>query len=301
MRIPIFQQIDELHHATKTMQQVVWNDFHIYRNESANETCVNTMEPHRCNFFQLSIDLRSDYSLWHNRHQLHTRDNTIYFTTADTLISWEASHTAKIWKGYNINFKQDLLSAGVNNYNFRKEFPFLHNQGISWLPLPDGNEQVYELCERLLYEQQHASRDINIIRHYLLVLLYTIKRIYVQQHPVQQAQPLSREAELAGSFEDLLNKFYLEYKSLDDYASRLYVSPKYLSQVTRNIFGKTAKEMILQRTADEAKSLLMQTNETISQIASRLAFTDTSNFIKFFKRLTGQGPTEYRRSKNFLP
>jgi AraC family transcriptional regulator, transcriptional activator of pobA len=301
MRIPIFQQIDELHQATETLQQTVWNDFHIYRNEDANETCVNTMEPHRCNFFQLSIDLRSDYSLWHNTQELHTADNTIYFTTADTLISWKVSNAAKTWKGYNINFKQDLLSAGVNNYNFRKEFPFLHSQGISWLQLPAGNEQVNELCERMLYEQQHAARDINIIRHYLFVLLYTIKRIYARQHPMSQVKPLSREAELAGSFEDLVNKFYLEYKSLNDYASRLYVSSKYLSQVTKKVYGKTAKEMILHRTAEEAKSLLVQTNDTLTQIASRLEFTDTSNFIKFFKRLTGQGPTEYRRSRNFLP
>ena len=301
MRIPIFQQIDELHHATETLQQTVWNDFHIYRNEDANETCVSTMEPHRCNFFQLSIDLRSDYALWHNAQQLHTTDNTIYCTTADTLISWKASHTAKIWKGYNINFKQELLSAGVNNYNFRAAFPYLHSKGISWMQLPAGNEQVYELCERMLYEQQHAARDINIIRHYLFALLYTLKRVYTQQYPIPQQQPLSREAELAGHFEDLVNKFYLEYKSLDNYASRLFVSPKYLTQVTKNIYGKTAKEMILHRTAEEAKSLLVQTNETISQIASRLSFTDTSNFIKFFKRLTGQGPSEYRQSRNFLP
>ena len=299
MRIPIFQQIDELHHATKTLQQAVWNDFHIYRNEDANETCVNTMEPHRCNFFQLSIDVQSDYSLCHNAQKLQTSDNTIYFTTADTLISWKASNSTKTWRGYNINFKQDLLSAGVNNYNFRAAFPFLHSHSISWLPLPAGNEQINELCERMLYEQQHAARDINIIRHYLFVLLYTIKRIYEQQHPTLQGKPLSREAELAGSFEDLVNKFYLEYKSLGDYASRLYVSPKYLSQVTKNVYGKTAKEMILHRTAEEAKSLLVQTSDTLSQIASRLEFTDTSNFIKFFKRLTGQGPTEYRRSRNF--
>ncbi len=44
MHIPVFQKIDELHHATVTSHTAVLQDFHIYRNEDANETCVSNME-----------------------------------------------------------------------------------------------------------------------------------------------------------------------------------------------------------------------------------------------------------------
>jgi AraC family transcriptional regulator, transcriptional activator of pobA len=297
--IPVFQQIDELHHATVTMQQPLWSDFYIYRNEDANETCVSSMEAHRCNFFQVSIDRQSGYKLCHNSQAIQTANNTIYFTTADTLISWKPSNNEKTWQGYNINFKHDFLSAGINNYNFRKEFPFLHTQQITNMQLPAGHEHIYELCERMIHEHQSPARDIHIIRHYLYVLLYTIRRMYAQQHPLPGNNNLSREAELASRFEELMNQHFLEYKSIDAYASKLFISPKYLSQVTKNVYGKTAKEMILHRTAEEAKALLVQTNNTLNQIAEQLTFTDTSNFIKFFRRLTGQGPSEYRRLRSF--
>lgn len=125
--------------------------------------------------------------------------------------------------------------------------------------------------------------------------------MYTQQHKISVVQKKSREEELARRFEELVNENYLDFKSIKTYSDKLFVSPKYLSQVTKNIYGKTAKEMILLRTVEEAKSLLMQTNFTVSQIGSMLDFNDPSNFIKFFKRLTGQGPSQFRRSGNFLP
>lgn len=301
MHIPIFQKIDELHHAAKTSQTNVLVDFHIYRNEDANETCSSSMSIHRCNFFQISIDRKSDYSLFHNSQKIQTSDNTIYFVGTGKLVSWNTSNEVKTWEGYNIICSHDFLSAGLNNYNFRKEFPFLNIDNTASINIPPGDDLAYDICERLLYEQSNIPTDRNIIRHYLYVLLYTIKRMYTQQYKIPVVQKKSREEELARRFEELVNENYLDFKSIKTYADRLFVSPKYLSQVTKNIYGKTAKEMILLRTAEEAKSLLMQTDWTVSQIGSMLEFNDPSNFIKFFKRLTGQGPSQFRQSGNFLP
>ena len=297
MHTPIFQEIDELHNATITSQKTVLPDFHIYRNEDANVTCVTNMEAHRCNFYQVSIDRKSNYFLWNNSQKIHTADNTIYFAGAGKLISWKATNKTGTWKGYNIIFKHDFLPAGTNNYNFRKEFPFLNFDNKAFVNIPSEDDLIFELCERMLYEQYNDASDINIIGHYLYALLYTIKRMYVQQNNTPLNQKISRETELANQFEELVNEYYLDFKSIKVYADKLFVSPKYLSQVSKNIYGKTAKEMILVRKGEEAKSLLMQTNFTISQIAARLEFNDTSNFIKFFKRIAGKGPSQFREGK----
>jgi AraC family transcriptional regulator, transcriptional activator of pobA len=298
--IPIFREIDELHHVTQTCQEAVLQDFHIYRNEDADKTCRQEMFLHRCNFFQLSIDKKSSYQLLHNSERIETTDNSIYFTGIGKLISWKVPEDQRSWKGYNIVFHNEFLAAGFNNYNFCKEFPFLRMDNTRSVTIPP-NSLIFELCERMLYEQLNKPPDINILKHYLYILLYTVKRIYVQQYPAQSPQQPSRELELAGRFEELIERYYLDFKSINSYASRLFITPKYLSQVTKNVYGKTAKEIIMEKILHEAKSLLVQTDLSLTQIASRLEFTDTSNFIKFFKKLSGEGPTDFRRARKFLP
>ncbi len=294
---PIFQEINELHHAAVTSQEAVLKYFHVYRNEDANETCCRDMEAHRCNFFQLSIDKKSDYLLLYNTQKIDTSDNTIYFAGAGKLISWHSSNSKKSWKGYNIIFKSDFLSTENNNYNFLKEFPFLRNDNTASVNIPQDDKTIFELCEKMLYEQNNNLTDANIMRHYLYVLLYIIRRIYFPQYSIPVSLNISRNMELARRFEDLIDKQYLSYRSLNKYAEKLFVSPKYLTQVTKNIYGKTAKEMIMHKILSEAKSLLIQTNLTLTQIAAELHFEDTSNFIKFFKKLSGKGPSAYRQSR----
>ena len=72
--------------------------------------------------------------------------------------------------------------------------------------------------------------------------------------------------------------------------------PGYLSTVVRTCTGRTASEWIERHVAQEAKALLKSTNMTVQQISNELNFPSQSFFGKFFKRLTGLSPKEYRRS-----
>jgi AraC family transcriptional regulator, transcriptional activator of pobA len=292
--IHLFKEIAELHHVTETAQTARLDNFHIYRNEDADKTCRQSMFLHQCDFFQLSIDRQSDYKLLHNSSQINTTNNSIYFVGAGKLASWHVEGNKRTWRGYNIIFKHDFLSIGASSYNFCKEFPFLRRDSTATVSIPTHTE-IFDLCERMLYEQ-NGTRDINILRHYLYVLLYIIKRLYVQQHCPEPLQHKYRNAELAERFEELVDQYYLDYKSIDAYAAKLFVTPRYLSQVTRDVYGKTAKELVMTRVMEEARSLLVQTPLSVTEIASRLGFHDTSNFIKFFKKLSGQGPTDFRKT-----
>jgi AraC-like DNA-binding protein len=46
----------------------------------------------------------------------------------------------------------------------------------------------------------------------------------------------------------------------------------------------------------EAKRLLAHTDRTVLSIATRLGFTEASNFGKFFTRHTGVTPLEFRKA-----
>jgi AraC-like DNA-binding protein len=78
-------------------------------------------------------------------------------------------------------------------------------------------------------------------------------------------------------------------------SDKLCVTAKHLSKVVRQTSGKSANDLIDEYVALEAKALLKSTNMTVEQIADELNFPSQSFFGKYFKRVTGSSPSEYRR------
>jgi AraC-like DNA-binding protein len=81
---------------------------------------------------------------------------------------------------------------------------------------------------------------------------------------------------------------------LDFYADKLHITPKHLSKVLKAVGSKPPNDLIDDHVALEAKALLKSTNKTIQQITDELNFPSQSFFGKYFKRITGMSPREYK-------
>ncbi len=73
---------------------------------------------------------------------------------------------------------------------------------------------------------------------------------------------------------------------------------KYLTTFFKKYSGITLKQYILQTKMELAKTTLSETNQTVSQIAFSLGFSDAHNFSNAFHKVTGLSPSEYRASYN---
>ncbi len=78
------------------------------------------------------------------------------------------------------------------------------------------------------------------------------------------------------------------------FASRLNLSPSYLSDLLSKYTGKTTREHIHLQLIDGAKSLLLGTDQPVRGIAYDLGFGHPSHFTKLFKSKTGMSPKEFR-------
>ena len=96
-------------------------------------------------------------------------------------------------------------------------------------------------------------------------------------------------------FVKLLSDSFREERSVIFYAEQLHVTPRYLSQTVKEVTGKSAGELIDEMVILEAKALLNDVSLTISQVADSLYFSDQFFFSKYFKRLTGLSPSEYKK------
>ncbi len=93
-----------------------------------------------------------------------------------------------------------------------------------------------------------------------------------------------------------LSKNYQTERTVAAYADMLFLTPKHLSGVIKEVSGKTPGEWIDQRVILEAKALLKSSDMNIQQIAEQLHFTNQSFFGKYFRHHVGMSPKEYRRS-----
>ena len=111
----------------------------------------------------------------------------------------------------------------------------------------------------------------------------------------QESKP-TRKEELAKQFILLVGTHFKESREVQFYADKLFVSRKHLTKVISDVLKKSPKTIISDAVILETKVLLKNPNFTISEVANLLNFSDLSIFNKFFKKITGLSPTEFKNT-----
>lgn len=100
---------------------------------------------------------------------------------------------------------------------------------------------------------------------------------------------------LFGRFIELLSNSDLKERTVNFYAEKLCITPKYLSVVCKRTSGKTASDWINEFVVKEIKKQLRHSSKSIKEIALDLDFPNLSFFGKYVKAHLGVSPTQYRK------
>lgn len=110
------------------------------------------------------------------------------------------------------------------------------------------------------------------------------------------AMPKQTQAEtLFQRFLNLVSTNNSKERTVEDYASELCVSSKYLSVVCKKASGKTANEWIREHMLEEIRYYLKQTDLSMKEIADQLGFANPSFFGKYVKEHFGMTPVQFRQ------
>ena len=186
------------------------------------------------------------------------------------------------------------------------EAPSVHDLvHLAYLPIIQLHEPKQSLptdaAQHLLMKMREIISYLHsdhIFKSEVLRMLYSIFLLDLQnaqQRAIVHRQIPQRVEEIFIGFIRLLPRYFAEHHDIAFYASKLHISTVYLSRVVRQVTGRTVVDYINQMLLMEASFLLKSSNLSITQIADKLHFADTPSFSKFFSRLNGISPKEYRK------
>lgn len=254
----------------------------------------NYKPPFRKNFYFIALVSNAGKTkITYDNTNVTELNSFLVFQSPGLLYSFYRDNSAN---GYLLYFKKECLY--FFKPNFEKEFPLFNILHTNFYKLNQSKfqefvpffEEVFSAYESAT-DTQHTIASIK-----LLALLYQLKNFTNAFKQWEEGFTTPQQI-LLQKFVQLVNNFYIEKRTIEDYAEMLNVTPNHLSQSVKSASGKNALSYISERLLDEAKSIIQFTDLDIAEIAYQLNFSDPANFGKFFKKHTDQTPLEFRKSK----
>jgi AraC family transcriptional activator of pobA len=187
-----------------------------------------------------------------------------------------------------------------------KDSAFLHNSMLfnDLLDTPSITLQSSEAPLIHLFEfmSVEAGNPVDCTQHDILKNLLNAFLLLAERERKKAGFSEIRKGpdlDLTLSFKEILEKEFRGTKTVSAYAMKTHVSEKRLNQATSRVLGKTPKELIDERTLQEAKRLLVHSTLSIKEIGFILGFPEPTNFIKYFRKHTQVTPVRFR--DEFLP
>lgn len=167
------------------------------------------------------------------------------------------------------------------------------------LPLKnDDFRRLHELMLMMIHYQQTNLPQVNDSLRMLYTLFLTDLSA-IQQHSIREHRFPKRVEEIFLGFIHLLPQHFTEHHDIGFYASELCITTTYLSRIVRQVSGgRTVIDYIEQLLLMEATFLLRQTSMSITQISDQLHFAEVTTFARFFTRMKGMTPREFRKGKS---
>ena len=147
------------------------------------------------------------------------------------------------------------------------------------------------MARKMLSHKENPNR-YEVIR--LLTKAFFLGMGYFIHQTSQREESYEARDAIVSRFLSLVKDNYIEHRDVEFYASKMNMTAKYMSTVVKQVSGKSASKWIDEYVALHAKALLSSTTKSINEVCYEMGFSSLSFFGRYFKRVTGLSPREYR-------
>lgn len=225
-----------------------------------------------------------------DQDRFRVQPNSVFFVTRGTPVRVEyGTHP----QGWILTFSDEIFRDTAQRLTIRDAEIFSAFDRVPRVILsPRIGARVASVAEMIdeLVGSQLPHRETAITSLLRTLLIYCDSNCNVRiEGPEKPAK-----VQIVTRYKDLVAERYAETHQTSDYACMLNITSQYLNQVTNEILGVTAKDIIHEQLTIEARHELKFSDDSIKQVAFKLGFSDPYYFSKYFKKHVGCTPSEYR-------
>lgn len=201
--------------------------------------------------------------------------------------------------GWGLFFHPDLL-RGTALGNKMSEYTFFNYEISEALHLSDKEKQIlFDCVQKIETELQENidSHSQNLIVTNIELLLNYCSRYYGRQFITRKNSNSNTVVQIEKALNNYFKSEQLKEKGLPTVkylAEHVHLSPSYLSDLLKKETGMNAQDHIHYHLIEEAKNILLHSNQSVSEIAYQLGFEYPQYFSRLFKQKTGQTPLAFR-------
>ena len=266
-------------------------------NVFTRQNCFTGSPYRRRDFYKISLIVGTG-RLYYADKWIEVNSPALLFSNPGRPYSWEP--VSEKQEGYFCLFTESFLAGHKDLLQHSPIFK------ISGQPLYFV-DKAQQACISSLFEQMIAEIDsdyaykFDLLRTYVEQLIHQALKLQPSADYRQHTNANTRITEL---FLELLERQFpvdgqehsLQLRTANDFALNLSVHVNHLNRAVKEITGKTTTQHISERLVEEARSLLLHSDWTISEIAYSLGFEYPTYFNNFFKKQTQSTPLSVRKS-----
>ncbi len=166
--------------------------------------------------------------------------------------------------------------------------------GTYWQPTGEDSDAIVDGVSQLEadYQRLVEGQDVPVavLRHQLAAVLLRVSRLEPEGGPGRAGT----DSEVLARFRAEIDLRFAQTRQVEDYARALGCSVRTLTRASLAATGRTAKQLVDERVALEAKRLLAESDLPVAQVGTRLGFSEATNFGRFFARTVGSSPGAFR-------
>ena len=242
------------------------------------------------------------------RAQLEYDGNVVQLQKNDLFLYMVHSTATNFMASSDFNCRQIWFGRGeLFNIDIYKQISVADMSNLKLNPVVHLNGDDLKLCDtyfQLLRDRMKFSTSVltpNIVRSLLGTMLLEMLSI-MRRNSEQVAEEVQHEdinsslhkKRIVDDFIRLVEESDGRIRRVDEFASQLNITPKYLSIIVKEVMNRRPSNYIQLYTLKAIERRLRFTDMTMQEIANDLNFPNPSFFGKFCKEHLGMTPLEYR-------
>jgi len=250
---------------------------------------------HRLNFFAILFVTEGTAT--------HTVDLEAYtLTPGECLViskdQVQAFSRQRDYRGYLVLFTEEFLWQHIPE-SALEQMRSVYNYSLQRLQFRE-EEVTHAFLTRVQTELSNCPPQIlqQVLAAHLSIFLMKLQATMISRPSDGKA---GRDFRLFTRFQEAVHLQYADTRNARDYARELGVSYKHLNEICKSFTQMTAKSFVDAHVVLEAKRRLSSSQDSVKEIGFACGFDEPTNFTKYFQKLSGMSPGQFRGQLGLRP